>query len=154
MTGAVRSQGFRGGRLLAVAFVFVSAVSSAQDRIVVRQPADAGDAAATEPVGRCIDGSQIVRLSADGAERLMTNGFLAACDPAVSFDGQQILFSGRRSADERLQVWRMDPSGNNIIRITDERANNRRQSASRAERRFRTRSTRQLSGIGYRPGPG
>ena len=92
----------------------------ANDLLVVRQPVAAVDPAATEPAGRCLEGSQIVRLSTDGTERLMTDGFLAACDPAVSFDGKQILFAGRRSEDDRLQIWRMDRNGADLVHIIDD----------------------------------
>ena len=111
MIGAVRPDCHRWALILAVMLVLTSAVVPAQDLVVVRQPAAAVDPAAAEPAGRCADGSKIIRLSADGAERLMSQGFFAACDPAVSFNGEQILFAGKRSADDRLQVWRMAASG-------------------------------------------
>jgi hypothetical protein len=108
------------GTLAVVALLWLSAAVSAHDLVLVRQPAAAVDPAETEPAGRCPAGSQIIRLASDGAERLLTDGFLAACDPAVSFDGEQILFAGRRSADERLQIWRMDAGGGDVVRITDD----------------------------------
>ena len=70
----------------------------AHDLVLVRQPSAEGTAA--EPVGGCVDLSEIVRVSADGSDRLLTADFAAACDPAVSFDGEQILFAGRRSAGD------------------------------------------------------
>jgi len=120
MIGAVRPDCIRCSLILAVVLVLTSAVVVAQDLVVVRQPAAAVDPTAAEPTGRCVGGSQIIRLSADGAERLMSEGFFAACDPAISFDGEQILFAGKRSADDRLQVWRMAASGGNAVRITDD----------------------------------
>ena len=120
MIGAVRPDCHRWALILAVMLVLTSAVVPAQDLVVVRQPAAAVDPAAAEPAGRCADGSKIIRLSADGAERLMSQGFFAACDPAVSFNGEQILFAGKRSADDRLQVWRMAASGGSVVRVSDD----------------------------------
>ena len=84
MIGEVRPDCFRRAPILAVVLVLTSAVVSAQDLVIVQQRAAAGDAASTEPAGRCPDGSQIVRLAADGAELLLTDGFRAACEPAIS----------------------------------------------------------------------
>ncbi|MFV2071341.1 MAG: hypothetical protein ACC742_01630 [Thermoanaerobaculales bacterium] len=120
MIGEGRSDSFRARLLLGVALFFVSANVSAQDLLAVRQPAASAEPTSTEPAGRCLDGSQIVRLSAKGAARLMTDGFLAACDPAVSFDGKQILFAGKRFEDDRFQIWRMESNGANVVRITDD----------------------------------
>ena len=119
MIGAFRPVCFHCSRMVAV-LVLASAVVSAEDLVIVRQPAAAGDAIATEPAGRCADGSGIVRLSANGNERLLTDGFLVACDPAISFDGEQILFAGKRAEDDRLQIWRMNGGGDNVVRITDD----------------------------------
>lgn len=119
MIAAVPAAYLRSGSLLASALLFAGSVV-AQDLVVVRQPAAAADAAATESNVLCPDRSQIVRLSSDRGERVLTEGFLAACDPAVSFDGRQILFAGRRTREERLQIWRMDADGSAAVRITDD----------------------------------
>ena len=119
MIAAVPATYLRSGSLLASALLFAGSVV-AQDLVVVRQPAAAADAAATEATVPCPDQSQIVRLSPDGSERPLTDGFLAACDPAVSFDGRQILFAGRRSREETLQIWRIDEDGSGFDRITDD----------------------------------
>jgi hypothetical protein len=119
MIAAVSATYLRSGSLLALALLFAGSVV-AQDLVVVRQPAAAADAAATEATVPCPDRSQIVRLTPDGSERALTDGFLAACDPAVSFDGRQILFAGRRSREETLQIWRMDADGGGFDPITDD----------------------------------
>jgi hypothetical protein len=116
MTFAVSTTYIRGGSLLATALLFAATVVS-HELLVVRQPAAA---AATEAADLCPDRSQIVRLSPGGSERLLTEGFLAACDPAVSFDGLRILFAGRRSNTDRFQVWRMDADGGAVVQITDD----------------------------------
>jgi hypothetical protein len=119
MIHAVPTTYLRGGSLLASALLFAGSVVS-QELVVVRQPVSAENAAATEVSVPCPDRSQIVRLSPDGSERPLTDGFLAACDPAVSFDGRQILFSGRRSNTDKSQIWRMDADGGAVVRITDD----------------------------------
>jgi hypothetical protein len=119
MTAAVPATYLRSGSLLASTLLFAGSVI-AQELVVVRQPAAAADAAATEATVLCPDRSQIVRLSQDGSERSLTDGFFAACDPAVSFDGREILFAGRRSREETLQIWRMDADGGSVHRITDD----------------------------------
>jgi hypothetical protein len=120
MMGAGRSSLLRVGAVFVVALISINSVLSAQDLLVVQRPAAESGLADTGLVRRCIDGSRIVRIHTDGSELLMTGGFLAACDPAVSFDGRQILFAGRRSATDRLQVWRMEADGTNSVRITND----------------------------------
>jgi hypothetical protein len=93
--------------------------ASAQDLLVVRQPAAGSARSAFPTVEPCVDGSEIIRISDDGTERVLTDGFSAACDPAVSFDGLQVLFAGRRGNIERNSIWRMDADGSNPVRITD-----------------------------------
>jgi hypothetical protein len=116
MIAAVSTTYLRRGSSLAFALLLVGSAFS-QDLVVVRQPSAAADAPATV---LCPDRSHIVRLSPDGSERLLTDGFVAACDPAVSFDGRQILFAGRRSHNDTLQIWRMDADGGAVERITDD----------------------------------
>ncbi len=67
---------------------------------------------------RQMEGSRIVRLSPGGNAVNLTPEFNSACDPAVSFDGQSILFSGRKKSDDPWQIWRMDRDGKNEVLIT------------------------------------
>ncbi len=89
----------------------------ADDLLAVRQPADTESGRLHRPPAGCAVGSEIVRLSSDGTEKVLTAGFLAACDPAVSFDGRQILFAGFRT-DERSHIWKMDADGGNPVQLT------------------------------------
>ncbi|MFB3786495.1 MAG: hypothetical protein ACE15F_09000 [bacterium] len=73
------------------------------------------------PAARYVDGCQIVRISfpCDKKEIVsLTSGFLSACDPAVSFDGQSILFAGKRRAEETWQIWCLNLAENNLIQLT------------------------------------
>lgn len=71
-------------------------------------------AAGSEPRAR------LVRLNMDGALRVLTSGFLAARDPDVSFDGERILFAGKRTANEYWQIYEMRADGTAIRRVTSE----------------------------------
>lgn len=48
----------------------------------------------------------------------LTSGFVSACDPAVSFEGNQILFAGKKSENDRWQIWRMERDGENKTQLT------------------------------------
>ena len=119
MICAVFGTSLRAGSLLA-STLLLAVSATARDLVVVLQPAAAADAVATEAPGLCPDGSRIVRLFPDNSERELTDGFLAACDPAVSFDGRQILFAGRRSSTDRFQIWRMEIDGGAAVQISDD----------------------------------
>jgi hypothetical protein len=71
-----------------------------------------------------VDGCRIVRLrwqpNGTTAAEVLTSDFVSARDPAVSFDGRHILFSGKRKAEDRWQIWRMDRDGSNQMPITRE----------------------------------
>jgi Hydrazine synthase alpha subunit middle domain len=66
-------------------------------------------------------GSAIVRLSNSTTEHEivhLTDGFFAAADPQVSFDGTKVLFSGQKGLNDRWQVWEMSLDGSNKHQIT------------------------------------
>lgn len=66
-------------------------------------------------------GSAIVRLNGGGekAEPVrLTDGFFAAADPQVNFDGAKILFSAQKNQGERWQIWEMGLDGGNKRQIT------------------------------------
>jgi hypothetical protein len=64
-------------------------------------------------------GSRLVRLKSGSRDVVnLTPGFSAAADPQVSFDGQRILFAGRRSSDSRWQIWEMQADGSGQRQIT------------------------------------
>ncbi len=89
----------------------------ANELVVVRQPSDSDFGRLIHSPAGCAAGSEIVRVSSDGTEQVLTPGFIAACDPAVSFDGRQILFAGFRTGD-RSHIWRMDADGSNQVQLT------------------------------------
>jgi hypothetical protein len=51
-------------------------------------------------------GAQLLLVHAGKAEPLLT-GFRASADASVSFDGQTVLFAGKRSAGDPWQIWEL-----------------------------------------------
>lgn len=68
-------------------------------------------------------GARLVRLDPDGGFRILSEGFESACEPDVSFDGQRILFAGRRTADEPWNIWEMNAEGGEARQITRDLGN-------------------------------
>ncbi|MFQ6008140.1 MAG: hypothetical protein ACE5K8_04230, partial [Candidatus Zixiibacteriota bacterium] len=58
--------------------------------------------------GRYLRGMQIVLASTEDVaadQRIVTEGFFCATDPAFSHDGSHLVFSGKRSEKDHLQIW-------------------------------------------------
>jgi hypothetical protein len=73
--------------------------------------------------GAADKGSRIVFLERHGSPAALTPEFAAAADPSVSFDGKRILFSGKRAAQDKWDIWEMDLDGKNKRQITREFGN-------------------------------
>ena len=68
------------------------------------------------------EGSRIVRLAIAQPGSLpvnLTEGFFAAADPAISFDGTMVLFSGQKNASEPWQIWEMQVDGAGKRQVTN-----------------------------------
>jgi hypothetical protein len=103
----------------------ISSPSTGPDILFVRIPAGAKPSSPPVntqlPWDRYVDGCQIVRFSLSdsrGKVVLLTAEFLSACDPAVSFSGENILFAGKQKKGDPWQIWQMDRSGGNKIQLT------------------------------------
>lgn len=59
----------------------------------------------------------IFMLDGNGQRRLLPD-FATSADPAVSFDGQRILFAGKLHAQDPWQIWEIDTAGGDPRRIT------------------------------------
>lgn len=69
---------------------------------------------------RYSDGCSILSLSpGKGKAAVLTEDFLSARDPDVSFDGKHIMFAGKQKKGEAWQIWRMDVDGRNKKQITN-----------------------------------
>ncbi len=93
------------------------------DLIVVQIPVGATTgfqdrANPSTPLDRYVDGARIVRVDPTGGAVVLTPGFAGACDPDVSFDGETIVFAGRRDSEDSWQIWKMDADGSAKTQIT------------------------------------
>jgi len=79
--------------------------------IVFAQEAVAADA---------IPASRLAVRSASGRLAVLTEGFAAAADPAVSHDGQRLLFAGRLRPDDPWDIWEMATDGSGKRRVTSD----------------------------------
>ena len=73
--------------------------------------------------GASENGSRIVLLANHGSLAVLTPEFAATADPSVSFDGKRILFSGKRTAPDKWDIWEMDVDGENKRQITKDFGN-------------------------------
>ena len=64
--------------------------------------------------------SRIVVRSADGEVTVLTEGFAAASDPAVSHDGQRLLFAARLRPQDSWDIWEMAADGSAKRRVTQD----------------------------------
>ena len=78
----------------------------------------------SEPVQNAT-GSRICVLHPDGRIVVLTQGFAAAADPCVSFDGQDILFAGRLQAGDPWEIWEMAADGSRKTRLTSAQGDSR-----------------------------
>jgi len=62
--------------------------------------------------------ARLVRLDPDGRATVLTDGFAAAADPAVSHDGQRLLFAARLRPDDDWSIWEMAADGSDKRRLT------------------------------------
>jgi hypothetical protein len=103
--------------LAATLIIALGRSALATDPVVVEQPASAGSI--RKQNGECVAGSSLVRLETGGSRTILTPEFNGACDPSVSFDGGELLFSGRKSETGTWQVWKMDLREGGVVQITD-----------------------------------
>ncbi len=79
------------------------------------EPEPVGDG--TMP-GEWGQGGRIVLFSPGGSSRVLTPGFHSAADPEVSFDGEKILFAGRKGAEDPWCIWEMRSDGTEERRVS------------------------------------
>lgn len=91
------------------AWCAISVATAGQSFVAVKAPLDADSE-------RCA-GCTLVRIDPNGKTTVLTEGFAAAKDPSVSFDGRTILFAGRAEPADRWQIWRIDHDGANPVKI-------------------------------------
>ncbi len=63
---------------------------------------------------------RLVRRLPDGKLRILSEGFHAARDPEVSFDGKRILFAGKKLAADFWQIYEIGADGSGLRQVTRE----------------------------------
>lgn len=68
--------------------------------------------------GDRFDSDATILLHDSTGQRPFVPGFTASADPAVSFDGQRVLFAGKLTPLDPWQIWEMSLDGGEARRIT------------------------------------
>lgn len=66
------------------------------------------------------EGARIVKLNPDLSIEVLSEGFLSACDPEISFDASHILFAGKRARTDNWNIFEMEIDGSNLRQVTNE----------------------------------
>lgn len=61
-----------------------------------------------------MDGARLVLVSPDGQVRLFSEDFQSACDPNVSFDGERVLFAGKKRVSDPWRIWERRLNGEEL----------------------------------------
>jgi hypothetical protein len=70
------------------------------------------------PGANGFEGARVVLLLPDGKLREVSKGFSAAADPEVSFDGQRIVFAGKREHRSPWAIWETSVAGGDCRQVT------------------------------------
>lgn len=82
---------------------------------VERRTADSGGTLRA-PFG---DGARLLIVFPDRSPRIISRDFYGACDPEVSFDGERILFAGKKDASDNWNIYEASLDGSSVRRITE-----------------------------------
>lgn len=66
------------------------------------------------------EGARLVMVSPEGQVRALSEGFHSACDANVSFDGQRVLFAGRKERNARWRIWEIGLDGQGLRPVSPE----------------------------------
>jgi hypothetical protein len=67
-----------------------------------------------------LDGARLVVVSPGGQVRVLSEGFHSAADPNVSFDGQRVLFAGKKDRVSRWRIWEIGLDGQGLRAVSPE----------------------------------
>jgi hypothetical protein len=59
-------------------------------------------------------------VSPEGRLRVLSEGLHSACDPSISFDGQRVLFAGKKDRGSHWRIWEMGLDGQGLRPVTPE----------------------------------
>ncbi len=65
-------------------------------------------------------GARIVVVSPDQQVRVVAEGFHSAADPNLSFDGERVLFAGRKESGSHWRIWEIGLDGQGLRPISPE----------------------------------
>lgn len=71
----------------------------------------------------CGDRGRIVRVNPDGRVIVLTPDFAGACGADVSFDGERVLFAGKKRADDLWNIWEIQADGTGLRQVTQDAGN-------------------------------
>ncbi len=87
--------------------------------IFTQVPAEELAPASDDPIARLFPArSRIVALKPGSEVKILTEDFLSARAPEVSYDGRRLIFSGKRRQGDAWQIWEMKIGGGPARRIT------------------------------------
>ncbi len=66
----------------------------------------------------CGDGSRLVVLDPDQTLTVLTLEFSSACEPSVSFDGERILFAGKKHREDPFNIFELGLDGEPAKQLT------------------------------------
>ena len=66
------------------------------------------------------DAARLLLVSPDGSVQVLSQAFYSACDPDVSFDGQRLLFAGRKLPTDHWRIWEMGLDGQGLRPVSPE----------------------------------
>ncbi len=69
------------------------------------------------------EGGRILLLDPDGTQRVLTEGFHSAADPAVSFDAKRFLFAAKHAAGEPWNVYEFSLENGQVRQVTQDLGN-------------------------------
>ncbi len=90
-------------------------------RVPVSAEPEGGSSLTGLPGDRYVAGCGIMKLESaePGAPaKLLTSGFYSALDPSISFDGQSMLFTAKKTAGDHWRIWQADLNGGNLKPVT------------------------------------
>lgn len=64
------------------------------------------------------EGGRILLINPDGTQRVVTQGFHSAADPAVSFDGKSVVFAGKQTAESCWNVYELTLATGQLRQVT------------------------------------
>ncbi len=106
--------------ILTVSLLVSCSQDAMEGRILVLEvPADAETGLSVWNVSE-IDGARIVAVNPEkrGRGTNLTKNFLSAISPALSYDGKKMLFSAKKDAGDKWQIWEMKLSSGKAHQIT------------------------------------